>query len=262
VPKVPSSPRDGFAPEPTTLDRSIRFEVVFNVRDLGGLPTEDGRQVRSGHVYRADGVQRLAGPDLDRARTLGLSTVIDLRTRGEIERGGRFPVERYPVEWHHLPLLERMWSDDDLFPTTGAVDFLRDRYVEMLDSGAASIARIVDLVGGGTPALFHCAAGKDRTGVIAAVLLGLVGVSRDDIAADYHATAGAMGAFVDWLTLAHPEAIDSMTSQPPEYLEAPREAMLGLLEHIDAQHGSVEGLARDLKVPVATVERLRVALLD
>ena len=68
-------------------------------------------------------------------------------------------------------------------------------------AAAASIARIVELVADGTPLLFHCAAGKDRTGVVAAVLLGLAGVPHEEIAADYHATAGAMAAFVDWLTV-------------------------------------------------------------
>ena len=255
------SPRDAFAPDPTAPERTIGFELVFNVRDLGGLPTVDGRRVRPGHVFRADGVQRLAGEDLDRARALRLTTVVDLRTEGEIQRGGRFPVEHYPVDWHHLPIIDRMWSDDDLVATSGAVDFLRDRYVEMLESGAASLARIVELVAAGPPALFHCAAGKDRTGVVAAVLLGLVGVPHDEIAADYHATAGAMAAFVDWLTTTHPEAMDAMTSQPPEYLEAPMEAMEGFLQHVDERYGSVLGLADELGVHDDTITALRDTLL-
>ncbi len=234
---------------------------MFNVRDLGGLPAADGARIAPGRLFRADGVQRLAGDDLERARGLGLTTVIDLRTAGEIERGGRFPVEHLPVTWHHLPIIDRMWSEDDLVATTGAVDFLRERYLEMLVSGGPSLARIVELVGAGTPALFHCAAGKDRTGVVAAVLLGLAGVPHDEIASDYHATAGAMAAFVDWLTMAHPEAMDSMTSQPPEYLEAPMEAMVGFLEVVEVRHGSMEGLARTLGIDDAAVGALRNALL-
>ena len=256
VAAVPAA-RDAFAVDPTALDRRVSFDLVFNVRDLGGLATSDGRTIRRGHLFRADGVQRLAGDDLERARALQLTTVVDLRTAGEIERGGRFPVEEYPVDWHHLPIIERMWSEDDLVATAGAVEFLRDRYVEMLESGAPYLARIVELVADGAPALFHCAAGKDRTGVVAAVLLGLLGVDGPTIAADYHATAGAMAAFVDWLTIAHPEAMDSMTNQPPEYLEAPREAMTAFLDHVDDRHGSMEGLAAHLGVETAAVESLR-----
>lgn len=252
----------GFTADPTALDRSIVFELVFNVRDLGGLPTVDGRTTRSGVLYRADGVHRLAGADLEKARGLGLRTVIDLRTEGEIEHGGRFPVQEHPVDWHHLPILQSMWFDDDLVATTGAVDFLRDRYIDMLHEGRASIPRIVELVADGSPALFHCAAGKDRTGVVAAVLLGLLGVPHEEIATDYHVTAGAMAAFVDWLTVTYPEALDSMTSQPPEYLEAPREAMTAFLDHVDDRYGSMEGMADHLGVDPATVDRLRHQLLD
>ena len=260
VAPVPPAP-ETFTPDPTALDRSIVFEQVFNVRDLGGLPTFDGRSIRPGHLFRADGVHRLTGDDLERARALGLRTVVDLRTAGEIERSRRFPVEEHPCEWHHLPVLERMWSDDDLVATTGAVDFLRDRYLDMLDSGGPSIARIVELVADGTPLLFHCAAGKDRTGVVAAILLSLAGVSHEEIAVDYHATAGAMAAFVDWLTVAHPEAMDSMTSQPPEYLEAPREAMEGFLSAVEERFGSVERYVIGIGVAPDTVDRLRAAIV-
>jgi protein-tyrosine phosphatase len=260
VGSVPPAP-DTFTPDPTALDRTIVFEQVFNVRDLGGLPTDDGRSIRSGQLFRADGVHRLDGDDLERARGMGLRTVVDLRTAAEIERSRPFPSDRYAVEWHHLPILERMWSEDDLVATTGAIDFLRDRYLDMLRSGAASIAQIVELVADGTPMLFHCAAGKDRTGVVAAILLGLAGVSHDEITTDYHATAGAMAAFVDWLTVAHPEAMDAMTSQPPEYLEAPPEAMAAFLDRVDARFGSIEGYVTGLGVAPATIDRLRGQLV-
>jgi protein-tyrosine phosphatase len=251
-----------FTPDPTARDRSITFELVFNVRDLGGLPTVGGTKTRRGVLYRGDGVHRLAGEDLEKARGLGLRTVVDLRTLGEIERSGQFPVADHPVEWFHLPIIERMWSEDELVATVGAVDFLRERYLEMLESGAESIARIVELVVGGTPLLFHCAAGKDRTGVVAAVLLGLAGVPAEEIADDYHATAGAMAALVDWLTVTHPEALDAMTSQPPEYLEAPYEAMEAFLAEVDARYGSMEGYVKGLGVDPTAIEALRSVLSE
>lgn len=250
-----------FTADPTALDRAVPFRLVFNVRDLGGLSTTDGRVVRRGLVFRGDGVHRLAGADLEAARALSLRTVIDLRTADEVDRG-RFPADRYPVDWHHLPVLRRIWSDDELVAGTSATEFLRDRYLDMLATGGHAIARTVELVAEGLPALFHCAAGKDRTGVVAAVLLGLLGVHHDDITADYHASAHAMAAFVDWLTVEFPGSLDAMTSQPPEYLEAPAEAMQEFLTEVEARHGSMEGLAAHLGVREATVGRLRANLLE
>jgi hypothetical protein len=87
-------------------------------------------------------------------------------------------------------------------------------------------------------------------------------VSAEEIAADYHATAGAMAAFVDWLTVTYPEAIDSMTSQPPEYLEAPLEAMATFLERVDERFGSMEGYVDSLGVDAATIDRLRATIID
>jgi protein-tyrosine phosphatase len=243
------------------LARQLPFRFMFNVRDLGGMRTGDGRGVRHRHLFRADGVHRLAGDDLELARSLRLRTVLDLRTDEEIERG-RFPVDEYPVDWHHLPILRRIWSEDDLVATDGAARFLADRYLDMLESGAVSLARAVELLAGGAPALFHCAAGKDRTGVVAAVVLGLLGVPEDEIADDYHQSAQNMAAFREWIVTEFPEAASAMTDQPPEYLEAPVEAMVWFLEGVESRHGSMAGLADDLGVPDEAVARLRATLLE
>jgi protein-tyrosine phosphatase len=241
--------------------RHVPFQVVFNVRDLGGLPTRDGQTVRRRRLYRGDGVHRLDGDDLASARSLGLRTVLDLRTEGELERG-RFPTDRYPVDWHHLPLLRRIWSDDDLTAGTSAAEFLAARYLDMVEESGDVLARVVGLLADGAPALFHCAAGKDRTGVVAAVVLGLLGVPEEEIAADYHASAAAMGAFQDWIATEFPEAASSMTTQPPEYLEAPVEAMDRFLQGIEDRHGSTDGLARDLGLSPVVVDRLRATMLQ
>jgi protein-tyrosine phosphatase len=216
--------------------------------------------VRAGLVVRADGVHRLAGADLELARGLGLRSVIDLRTAGELERG-RFP-EELGVGWHHLPLITEMWSERDLVADQGPVPFLRDRYLEMLVEGRASLARAVAIAADEAPVLFHCAAGKDRTGVLAALLLGLLGVPAVEIAADYHLSAASMEAMTAWITATYPEALDAMTSQPPEYLSAPAEAMLAFLERVDDDHGSMVALAHDLGIDDGLIARLRSVLLE
>lgn len=240
---------------------AITFERAFNVRDMGGIPTADGAVVRAGRLFRADGVHRLAGPDVEVARRLGLRTVLDLRTTSEVESRGTFPADELGVDWYHLPLITRQWSEDSFEQADTVVEFLAARYVAMLDSGGAAIARALELVATGTPALFHCAAGKDRTGVLAAVLLGLVGVDDEAIAADYHASAAGMGRLQAWLRSEYPEAASAMTDQPPEYLECPPEAMLRFLATVRERHGSMAGLASALGVPGEVVAALRPALV-
>jgi protein-tyrosine phosphatase len=247
-------------PEPLDLDRRIAFQAVFNVRDLGGLRTDDGRTVRRGLVFRGDGVHRLDGEDLEVARALGLRTVIDLRTRGEIDHG-RVP-DALGANWHHLPLISEMWSERGFQATEGAVAFLRDRYLEMLVEGREQLARAVELIADRSPSLFHCAAGKDRTGVLAALVLGLLGVAPEDIADDNHLSASGMVAMRVWGQATYPDAADAMTRQPAEYLEAPVDAMLAFLERVDEEHGSIRGLARDLGIGDDVVARLHAALLD
>jgi protein-tyrosine phosphatase len=246
-------------PDPVDTDRRIPFELVFNARDLGGIRVGHDQVVRRGLVYRADGVHRLDGADLEVARALGLRTVIDLRTHGELDRG-RFP-ESLGAAWHHLPLITTIWSEQGFVATDGPVSFLRDRYLEMLVEGRDQLPRAIALVADASPTLFHCAAGKDRTGVLAALILGLLGASAEDIAHDYHLSAAAMESFTEWIRRSFPDALDAMTNQPREYLEAPAEAMLGFLEEVDRRHGSVEGLVDHLGLDPAVVARLRAGLL-
>ena len=248
------------AADPIELDRRIPFQMGFNARDLGGLPAGRDQVVRRGLVFRADGVHRLDGADLELAASLGLRTVIDLRTHGELDRG-RFP-ESLGATWHHLPLITSMWSERGFQADDGPVAFLRDRYLEMLVEGRDQLPMAISLVADESPTLFHCAAGKDRTGVLAAIILGLLDVSYDDIAADYHLSAAGMEAMTEWVVATYPDASDAMTSQPPEYLGAPADAMHAFLERIDDQHGSMVGLAHDLGIDDDLIVRLRATLLE
>src|SRR3546814_17606953 len=108
---APDQSTNAFSPDPTALDRSIKLSKVFNVRDLGGLPTADGRTVQRGQVFRADGVDRHAGDDLERIRLPGQRTVLDLRANGELARG-TFTVDQHTVEWYHRTVRTRVWSAD------------------------------------------------------------------------------------------------------------------------------------------------------
>jgi protein-tyrosine phosphatase len=243
------------------LDRHVPLGAAFNVRDLGGYPTADGRQVRWRTLFRADGLHRLDADDLEVLAGHGLRTVIDLRTKDEIEKRGRFPVDGLEVDYRHLPLIQTLWAPDDLAVATSAHDFLIERYLVMLEEGAPAIVAALGLLSqpATLPAVFHCAAGKDRTGVLAAVVLRVLGVEPDVVAADYALSAMAMERMRAWFEA---EVPDAMAKQPPEFMAAPAEAMLGFLDDLDRLHGSVVDYVRGIGVTDDVLAALRAQLLE
>jgi protein-tyrosine phosphatase len=245
----------------TDLDRHVPLGAAFNVRDMGGYPTTDGKQVRWRTLFRADGLHRLEADDLAVLGGHGLRTVIDLRTESEIETRGRFPVDGLEVDYRHLPLLQTLWTPDDLAVATSAHDFLIERYLVMLEEGAPAIVAALGLLAepATLPAVFHCAAGKDRTGVLAAIVLSVLGVAADAVAADYALSAAAMERMKAWFEA---EVPDAMAKQPPEFMAAPAEAMHGFLDSVDRLHGSVEAYVRSIGVDDDVLGALRSQLLE
>lgn len=244
--------------------RHVSFDALFNVRDLGGYATTDGRSTRWRLLYRADGLNRAQGGDLERLAAMGLRTVVDLRTPGERAERGSFPVEALPVDYHHFPVLQQTWEGQTLEAGIEGAAFLTSRYEEMLDEGGGAIADALTVLADSRvyPAIFHCAAGKDRTGVLAALVLGLLGVPDETIAADYGLSRVGMSAMVEWVRVNRPEALDAMLDQPGVLLEAPPMAMRALLDGVRATHGSVEGYATSIGVADSAIDGLKANLLD
>ena len=116
-------------------DRLVVLDAVHNFRDLGGYPTADGRVTRWRRLYRADGLQRLAGADLEVIRARGLRTVVDLRRPEEIAERGMFPVADHPVELHHLSVLDVLWAEAETAHFGDDREFLVWAYREMLHVG-------------------------------------------------------------------------------------------------------------------------------
>ena len=151
-------------------------------------------------LFRADGLHRLTEADIATLEPLGLRTVIDLRSAPELDERGRFPVDSHPVVFHHLPIIDATWAAADRPNYDRDEDFLIWAYQEMLTIGAPRFAAAFEALAepGALPAVFHCAAGKDRTGLLAALVLGSLGVSDDDIVADYTLTVEGMVRFRAW----------------------------------------------------------------
>jgi len=243
----------------TTHDRWLRLEGSVNFRDLGGYSTGDGRRVAWRRLYRADGLTRLTDADLQVLTERGLVTVIDLRTSVERELGS-FPADRLRVEMHHFPLLERI-------PDAGSFEMapgmLGDSYLDMVRDAGPQIGRAIRVLAsdGAVPAVVHCAAGKDRTGVLSAVVLALLGVPDDDIAEDYALSELVMGDLRAKLVARHPEGREVIESADELFSAAP-ENITRLLDTIRRTHGSVGGFAASVGVGDEVVAALRDQLLE
>jgi protein-tyrosine phosphatase len=240
------------------VDRHIAFDRLHNFRDLGGYLADDGRHVRWGQLYRSDSLGKLAGADLDRFRALGVRTVIDLRYPWEIASRGRVP-HGDDLTWHNLSIEHRTYDQAEIDPDVDGWRYLADRYAEVALDGVAELRQALRVIAAADgPLVFHCASGKDRTGLLAAVVLALLGVSEDQIAEDFALTELATARLVaDWRA-AHPDQV----LRWPGYGRAPVEIIRLFLADLAAAHGSVHGYAVDrLGVDESLILALRGRLL-
>jgi protein-tyrosine phosphatase len=242
--------------------RTLRFDGCFNFRDLGGYPTADGRRTRWRRLFRADGLSRLTESDMDSLAALGIVTVIDLRTDLEADTQGRFPEGVDGVTYHHLPLTDTLPGEEET-PEWHSPDFVSDRYLGMLSEGTATVSSAVRLLAdpGARPAVFHCSVGKDRTGVLAALVLGFLGVPDAVIVEDYALSYAAMLRILEHLLETYPDAGDIVERYRPVILSADPASMAGFVAGVRRTYGSFEALADSLGV-VAEVEGLRSDLLE
>lgn len=164
---------------------AVELQGAYNVRDLGGLRTRDGRRTRHGLVYRGDSLDSITPADAKVLfDQLGIGTIVDLRTKAETELSGLdFPVQRY-----RYSVLAEGRLGQEPFPSDDPVE-LAKVYLSNIEGGRAAVKGTFDVIGSnlraGVATLFHCAAGRDRTGIMAALLLGLAGVTDGQIAVDY-----------------------------------------------------------------------------
>ena len=235
----------------------IPFQRLHNFRDLGGYPTASGRKVRTGLLYRSDSLAKLAGDDLARFEELGVRTVIDLRYPFEIAARGRVPALA-GLEFHNISIEHRPYHQPCLDPSIEPGPFFAEKYAELAVDGVAELRQALDVIASTTePLAFHCATGKDRTGIIAALVLSLLDVSREDVVRDYALTASATPKFIaDWYAdPANPPL------RWPGYGTAPAAAMELFLDWLTATYGSVPAYVSSLGLPASAVQRLRDRLL-
>lgn len=242
--------------------RRIKLGGCFNFRDLGGYRTSDGQVVAWRRLFRSDGLNHLTEHDLEVVDgALGVRTAIDLRSHEEVARDQRYLPDGLLV--HHLPMFDQTRRRER--STRKAAPSFADMgagYLTMATGAGAVLRSVLEILADANthPVVFACAAGKDRTGVTAAIILSLLGVPDDEIVSDYVLTNEAMGPISERLR-SDPHYSDVLRDLPSIALEAPAEAMWAFLRCIRTDHGAIDAFVASIGVGGATITSLRQALL-
>lgn len=240
-----------------TPNRHLPVQGTFNVRDLGGYATPVG-ETRWRRFLRADGLHRITADGIAALRAEGVTTVIDLRHTGElVSQPNPFATaELDDVEYHNISLF------DDLAPRAMEQgDVLLALYINALANRQAALRQILTTIAAAPDGtvLFHCTAGKDRTGIVAALLLGLAGVETADIVADYASTGVLIAPMIEQIVAdAMARGVDPEQFRP--LLASSPATMLATIDHIATQHGSVRQYLLSIGLTEAVLERLHTRL--
>jgi protein tyrosine/serine phosphatase len=236
----------------------VDLEGAVNVRDVGGLPLEGGGVTAGGVLIRSDNLQDLTERDVSKlVDELGVRVVVDLRSDAEVEYHGEGPLfARADVRHRSLYPEKGTFSDVMISRADGEDPFVRYYLAYLRDRPDSFVGALSDVAEGPGPVIIHCAAGKDRTGMVVALALAAVGVEREAIIADYALTGERIAATMARLRssdLYRPdlEGVTDESRMPrPEYLTR-------VLEVIDSEHGGAAAwLAQHGFDPAALRERL------
>lgn len=248
----------------TTIDTGLILSAPVNLRDLGGIAI-DGGELRPGLAIRTDDLAYVTAEVADELLTSGLTAIIDLRSPLEVAVTGRGPLGEHPVAYHHLPLIADVGASMDREHPALTHEAMGLMYLRMVEGAAPQLVTALNVIAH-TPGAtaFHCAAGRDRTGVLAAMLLLALGAGDDDIVADYARTgdnmvaimartAPVMGAM--WKALGFD--LDAREASSALLEGSMDVSMRSLLETLRAQHGDPLAPLRAAGLSDATVARLR-----
>ena len=239
--------------------RRLHLDGAFNVRDLGGYPTVNGGFTNHRRFLRADGLGRLSKWDAKLLRSYGVSAVLDLRDEAESQQLPNVSLGK-DVLCANVPLLgfnaadmeqlEKMFAADEFDLT-----YVYGRILENYEGIRACFKFIADAPEGCV--LFHCAAGKDRTGILAMLLLSLAGVDKWDIVSDY---------VQSWPNLMRDEAfredwLDSSKGTFRQGMRSDPQTISYAIDLIDYDHGGVEGYLLECGVSDDEVALVRQRLL-
>jgi protein-tyrosine phosphatase len=252
------------APDETGADdRAVFWDGCLNVRELGGLPTEGHRLTRSKAILRADSIHKLTKAGWEELLSYGVSRIIDLRFHSELAQD---PPRDLPIGVVHVPVLPELdsdhWQEIDAISDAAkdVVVATRSTYLEFLERFRPRFAEAVQAIADAPDGtvVIHCVGGKDRTGLVSALVLRVAGVSVADVATDYALSeANLRDETAEWIELAETEKERRIRQRRSQ---TPAGAMVGVLEELERRYGSVESYLLAGGATRETLERIRARL--
>lgn len=242
----------------TIINRELRLEVAHNVRHIGGYRAQDGRTTSS-TIVRSAGLHRLTANGLGALRDTGVTTIIDLRSTAEREREATPAPVPYGIQHVFAPVFEQDQSPtgqaNEPFPGYAVV------YERMLETGRDAYRTLFEVLADSSEGvLFHCAAGKDRTGVAAALILGLAGIEETDIVQDYAVSASLLAPlFPEWRPKMAERGITEERAQ--ELMASPPDVMQATLRHIATTYGGPAGYLESIGLSTAAMSAAKARIL-
>jgi len=233
--------------------RFLDFPSLLNARDLGGYPTQDGSETRWGSLVRADDLVQLTPEGVRALAAFGVTTVLDLRWPEETELNPS-PVARGPshIGYRHISLLAPTLEEWDALRKPCEKEMWKCMVLEQTRSELKQVLMAIAAAPSG-PLLFHCVAGKDRTGLVAALMLTLADVVPEAIAYDYAVSAHCLReGYLQRFPERDPEEI-------LEALRCPEEGVHNMLGYLES-HGGARGYLEDLGLADDEIAHLRARL--
>jgi hypothetical protein len=257
---VKNDPQDNF---------ELPLSAPVNVRDLGGLPVSDG-SVEKQHVWRADDLTMIPLDLAQQYADAGLRATIDLRSGSERDITGAGFLPQLGIPSYHLPLTQ----DVEVPDWVGAAKTVEEGarapgrwYADLVESNVDKLNEALGLISETSQIAFHCTAGKDRTGILAALLLSVLGADDQTIVDDYAATTANLpkiyvriGPLIEHLVGQMPGK-ENLNMAHPMMGSVPG-SMMSMLAELRTRHGQVLAPLRDAGLSEATITQLRSHLID
>lgn len=240
--------------------RQIRFEAVFNFRDLGGYWTPGGQTVAWRRLFRSSELHHMTSHDIIQLKEeIRLRSVIDLRSSRQLEPLS--PLNEVGVEYYNIPLIGRGNGPENVRPDFSNMGEVYSYLVRHEEFGRR-VVEALEIIAepSNLPLVFHCSAGKDRTGILTAIVLGILRVTDEDIIEDYTLTAPYMKELIiRWNNDAG--AAEALKNVPEYLLEASPESMISFLSTLKREYGSARGYVEAHGAGVSLTHRLETSLL-